>query len=439
MRSGNSIAVVALALYASASAGPIVINGAMIPDFIGAPLSGLRVIDGCGTVIPFQIDEKTVDGEYICPEGKQPNADLANGRLDPQDEIVFLWEDADSCGTGEDTCDNVVEDSAEGGAVPVTIAQGPVKRRAWVVVDSSIPLSAASYCSYDHNLEYLRTPYYYAQFAHNRFHFTRAGIMDFESKEYIDLTKELRVEMIFKILWGLIPVRYTEESIVCRVKRYKAGPVRLIRRGDLHINLGFGIKTSKAVVYQMCYPDVVKVPVTVHVPVRFKSVCSDAYIEMTPVIRREVAERSFRFIVPDAGYSCDLSSGRAQMDTLICVSPDKGYVISDGRQGYGWITRVGVDGSLLSGSGYIMRRPSKRGGMAECGFKLTVRDLPKGNYEVVNWVLFPQRPLEKDCRKLLLMLNPAVIMTTTGTFSNFLFCQKTTDGSSEKPYGLKQE
>ncbi|MBN2189498.1 MAG: hypothetical protein JW699_08585 [Chitinispirillaceae bacterium] len=430
---------IALFLYASASGGPIVLNGAMLPDFIGAPLSGLRVIDGCGIGIPFQVDEKTVDGEYICPEGRRPNTELANGRLDPQDEIVFLWEDADSCGTGEDTCDTIAEDSADGGAEPVTMAQGPVKRRAWVVIDSSIPLSAVSYCSYDHSFEYLRTPYYYAQFAPNRFHFTRAGVMDFESREYVHLTKELRVEMIFKILWGLIPVRYTEESIVCRVKRYKTGPVRLIRRGDLYINLGFGIKTSKAVVYQMCYPDVVKVPVTVHVPVRFKSVCSDAYIEMTPVIRSEVAERNFRFIVPDAGYTCNLSSGRARMDTLIRVSPDRGYVISDGRQGYGWITRVGVDDSLLAGSGYIMRRPSKRSGMAECGLKLTVRDLPKGNYDVVNWVLFPQRPLGEECRELLSMLNPASIMTTTGTFSNFLFCQKTPDGSPEKFYRLKQE
>jgi hypothetical protein len=127
------------------------------------------------------------------------------------------------------------------------------------------------------------------------------------------------------------------------------------------------------------------------------------------------------------------------MDTMIHVSPDKGYVISDGQQGYGWITCVGVDSSLLAGSGYIMRRPSKRGGMAECGFKLTVRDLPKGNYDVVNWVLFPRRPLDADCRELLSILDPVAITTTTGTFSNFLFCQKPQDNSSKKFYRLKQE
>ena len=394
----------------------------MLPDFIGNPVSGVRVCSGSGSAIPFQIDEKTCDGEYICPQGESPNADVANNRLDPQDEIVFLWEDADSAAAG-DTCTGV-RDTAVHGAVPVTITQGPEMRRVWIVEDTAIPLSKVSYCFYDHERQYLRTPYYYAQFARDRFHFIKAGVMDFESHDYIDLTKELRVEIVFKILWGLIPVRYTEESIVCHVKRYKAGPVRLIRRGDFYLNLGFGIKASKAIVYQMCYPQVVKVPVNVHVPVRFKSFFSDAYIEMTPVIRWEVADKNFHFTVPGIGYSRDLSSGRARMDTLIRVLPDKGYVVSDSRQGYGWITRVGVDSSLLSGSGYVMRRPSKRGGMAECGFRLTVRDLPKGNYDVVNWVIFSRHSIGAGCRDPLSMLEPAAITTPTGTFSNFLFCQK---------------
>jgi hypothetical protein len=442
MRYGHVIVAAAIAVaagYAPASGGPIVLNGAMLPDFLGGPITALRVIDGCGTSIPFQVDEKTNDGEYICPEGKRPNTDLSDNSLDLQDEIVFLWEDADSCGTGEDSCDNVVEDSARGAAVPVTMVQGTVKRRVWVVMDTSIPFSPVSYCSYDHVKEYLKTPYYYAQFAHNRFHFTRAGIMDFENLQYLDLTSELRVEIMFKILWGLIPVRFSEESIVCHVNRYKAGPVRLIRRGDLYISLGFGIKASRAVVYQMCYPDVVKVPVTVHVPVRFKSVCSDAYIEMTPVIRREVAEKSFHFSVPGAGYNCDFSSGRATMDTLITVLPDKGYMVSNGREGYGWITNVGVDSSLLSGSGFVMRRPTKRDGMAECGLKLTVRDLPRGDYDVVNWVLFPRCPLDAACRELLSVLDPVVITTTTGTFSNILFCQNRAISLPEKFYRPKEE
>jgi hypothetical protein len=442
MRFGYFIAaaaLVALAGHAPASAGPIVLNGAMLPDFLGGPVSALRVIDGCGAAIPFQVDEKTNDGEYICPDGKRPNADLSDNSLDPQDEIVFLWEDADSCGTGEDGCDTIVEDSTKGAAVPVTMVQGTVRRRVWIVMDTSIAVSSVSYCSYDHGKEYLQTPYYYAQFARNRFHFTGAGIIDFNKKEYIDLTRELRVDIVFKILWGLIPVRFSEESIVCHVNRYKAGPVRLIRRGDLYISLGLGIKASRAVVYQMCYPDVVKVPVTVHVPVRFKSVCSDAYIEMTPVIRRDIAEQNFQFTVPRADYKCELSSGRAQIDTLIRVMPDKGYVISNGREGYGWITNIGVDTSLLLGSGFIMRRPSKRDGIAECGLKLTVCDLPRGDYDVVNWVLFPRCPLDAGCGKLLSVLDPIEITTTAGTFSNILFCQTLSAGLSEKLYRLKEE
>ncbi len=410
-----------LILNAFAAAEPVVINGAMFPELIGTPVSSLRLINSKGISVPFQIDEVTDSGEYVCPQGECPNDKQADGKFDKQDELVFLWEDADTGagGVGKNANDTTVQ-----GTALMTISHGSENRRLWIVNDPAIPLSAKSYCAYDHAEQYLRTPFYYAQFCRDRFHFTRAGTMDFENGSYLDLTKELRVEIVFKLLWGLIPIRYTEKSIVCHVKRYKAGPVRLIRRGDFYLKLGLGFKGSCAIVYQMCYPQVVKVPVNVNLPVRFKSFFSDAYIEMTPVIRREVADKGFHFLVPGIGYSCDLSSGRTCIDTLIRTMPDKGYTVSNGRQGYGWIMRVEADSSLLSGSGYIVRRPSKRGGMADCGFRLTVRDLPKGNYAITNWVFFSKHPAASAGCDLLTILEPAVISTSSGTSLNLLVNKK---------------
>ena len=410
----------------SVSAEPIVITGAMVPELLGASVASLRLVNSNGDPVPFQIDEVTSEGEYICPDGESPNAGDADGKLDRQDEIVFLWEDADSeCASAESTDVETGRYLETDRSVPVTISRGDAKRRVWLIDDPLLPLSTKSYCDYDHAKEYLRTPYYYAQFCRNRFHFTKAGVMDFENGRYVDLTKELRVEIKMKILWGLIPIRYTENSMVCHVKRYKAGPIRLIRRGDFYLKLGFGIKASRAVVYQMCYPQIVKVPVSVTIPIRLKSFLSDAYIEMTPVIRKEVADKCFHFLIPGIGYFCDLSSGRATIDTLIRTMPDNGYVVSDGRQGYGWITHVEVDSSVLSGSGYIMRRPSKRHGeLAECGLRLTVRDLPKGNYEVINWVIFSKHSLDSSSRDLGSILAPAAITTSAGTYINFLVGKK---------------
>ena len=56
-------------------AEPIVLNGAMVPDLIGAKVASLRLVNCNGESIPFQIDEITAGGEYVCPQGEAPNAD----------------------------------------------------------------------------------------------------------------------------------------------------------------------------------------------------------------------------------------------------------------------------------------------------------------------------------------------------------------------------
>ena len=62
--------------------------------------------------------------------------------------------------------------------------------------------------------------------------------------------------------------------------------------------------------------------------------------------------------------------------------------IPDTSIGYGWLLDAAMDPRYLDGSGYLFKSPSERGGIGHCGFRLTVRDLPKGYYLIGNWVLF---------------------------------------------------
>ena len=87
-----------LFIFASVFSEPVVLRGLMVPSLIGVPVGRLRLVNSKGTAIPFQIDEITAGAEYICPSGRLPNADSANGILARQDEIAFLWEDADTAG-----------------------------------------------------------------------------------------------------------------------------------------------------------------------------------------------------------------------------------------------------------------------------------------------------------------------------------------------------
>jgi hypothetical protein len=373
-------------------AQPIVIDGTMLRPLLGTPLERLRMTDWSGNPLPFQVDEVVADGEYVCPSGPEPNSGQSNGVLDSNDEVVFLFEDASAIGAA--AAASLV------GSLPKTVRTMNVivdvsgQQRTVIIHDNrQIALSPKRYVAYDAATQTVTTPWYHATFGHDRFHFVGAGLEDFAAGRYLDLTNELRVEIRLRLFWGLIPVHYTEDKLVCLVKRYKLGPIRLIRRGDFHLNLGLGIKGSRAVVNQVCYPQTVGVPVRVHLPVRFRSFFREAYIEMTPVLNAQA--RGFSFNVPrrDLHFACD--SGASRLDTLVSVDPDNTLFRVDNAQiGFGWLLHTSIDPAFMGeASGYVFARPSTRGGVAQCGYRLGLQDLPKGHYLIANWVLFSSEGL----------------------------------------------
>ena len=396
------LVILSLLMSVPAFAEPVVLIGRDLPAFIGVPVGNLRIVNARGVAIPFQIDEKTAGGDYIANGGVESNADSAHPGLQSQDEIVFLNEDADSSA------------SRAGGfapgelkrAAPITLTGGSGTKTVYLLNDSTVPLSPVRYVSYDEKTEYVKTPWYYAQFGRNRFHFIRAGIGEGLGDRYFDLTNRLRIEIVLKTLWGILPIRYNEDNIVCTVKRYKVGPVRLIRRGDFYLRLGlFGLKGSRAVVYQTCYPQAVEVPIHVHLPVRLGSLFREAYIEMSPVVNTNA--RGFAFAIPSLGTSFACSSP-GRIDTFIRTIPDQGFMVSNGLIGFAWVTRFGVSEDHLQGSGYLFHRPSKQG-LAECGLRYVVRDLPKGDYAVANWVLFPRPCIAPPSGAILDLIKPATV------------------------------
>ncbi|KMQ50657.1 hypothetical protein CHISP_2508 [Chitinispirillum alkaliphilum] len=395
-------------LCSSVTAEPVVLTGEMLPELIGSSISSVRITRMDGVSLPFQIDEMNERGEYILPSGDEPNAHEATGKLKAQDEIVFLWDDTDSLLTPSvDLYRSQV----------VTLSRGSTKRAVIISTDTTVEKSPVTYIRYDHKTQSLKTPYFYADFAMDRFHFNRAGVLDFETGEFIDLTEELRVDILFRALWGLIPIRYDEENIVCVVRRYKVGPVRLIRRGDFHLNLGMGVKGSRAAVDQICYPQMVKVPVNVHVPFRFRSFFSQAYIEMTPVMGAQ--GNHFTFKIPQIGFARPFSAGTT--DTLLELNPDQElFTVTNGSSGYGWLLQTTMDSSLLEGSGFVFRKPSSRGGIGESGYRLTVRNVPRGYYHIVNWVIFSTGSRESIAQGARALSEPVKIFIDNRTLSGKL-------------------
>lgn len=382
---------------------PIVMTGTMVPEILNKPISLIRIINSQGNALPFQIDEITKDGEYVCPQGERPNTSEGNGKLDLQDEIVFLWEDADSSVPLDFFNQNA---AIKNRRFPILLYHKNERKVVYCTVDSSIPLSRNHYIDYDHQKQRIITPYFYAQFAPDRFSFIEAGIKD-TNNHLVNLVKELRIEITLKALWGLLTIGYTEDNIICLVKRYKIGSVRLIRRGDFHLNLGLGVKGSRAIVNQLCYPQVVKAPVYIHLPFRFNTFFKEAWIEMTPVVQK--VTDGFEFSIPEHKISFPFSSAK-KLDTIIYVNPNKGFTtVDNGTEGYGWILQTDMADSLLSGSGYVYHKPTLRKGLIDCGYRLTVNNIPKGFYLITNWVVFSNRSKNDLLQGYHFLNNPAII------------------------------
>lgn len=398
-------------LLIAANAGPVILKGAMIKELCGTPLNRIRLCDGEKTPIPFQIDELTINGNYICPEGSESNSDSSNGVLDERDEIVFL---SDDC--SEISGDTII--SANTKYHPVYIQN---RKMVYITNDSSVPLSSTKYITFDNSLQIVKTPYFYAQFAKDRFHFVRAGVFSEKTGRYVDFAGELGIVIFMKALWGLIPVKYTEDNLVCIVKKYKVGAVRLIRGGDFHLNLGLGLKGSNAYVNQICYPDIVMVPVYVHAPVRFGSFFGEAYVEMTPMVKKSM-NREFRVV--QTQFTVNLEKSKA-LDTLIEVNPNKrSMVVVDENNGYGWTLMAKIENKYLKHSGFVFRNPSLRDpNGADCGFRLMIRDLPKGYYEITNWVYFSRKGNTKLETISHWIKQPVTVTTPGGSFRNELLRQ----------------
>lgn len=366
---------------------PVVVRGENFPAFLGKPVSALRLHNRDGTLLPVQIDEVTEEGEYVCDRGESVNTDEGNGTLDARDEIVLMYEDCLPC--QEPSLQGQLSTGHTKSPEAVLIRVGTEERCRETVlsVDATGPVCQKKYITYDHSTQHLVTPRYYARFAPDRFHFTRAGIAGEQPGTWVDLTRELGIEIRLRALWGLLPVRYTEENLVCFVKRYKVGPVRLIRRGDLHLRIGLGVKGGRAAVHQICYPSMVSVPVSVHLPVRFRHFFKDAYLEMTPVIAK--GGGGFVFSVAGcngANYPVAMSD---TVDTLHpCALNTHPFTILRHDRGVGWVVQSDIPVTPGMRSGFIFRRPSKRGGLADCGYRLLIQDVPRGWYTVSNRVLF---------------------------------------------------
>lgn len=205
-------------------------------------------------VIPYQIDERLPNGEYAFDKGANPRADEDKGRLDRNDELVFMARDAG--GRAPAHRRSALRLSALG-LIEIAI-EDPVDRgRAWVYLArfrSPPPRSTVDYVSISYEkkiLEYRGAGFLIsnASVPDNALRNTRLQFFDAQGKPSLNLldTTKMRGELYY----FRIPVRRDETEIRASVGAYIDGPIRAIVRNDIeaYVVWGFWIRTSSSILY----------------------------------------------------------------------------------------------------------------------------------------------------------------------------------------------
>ena len=273
-------------------ADPVIITGQELPPLVGTEIGKLRLFSFDGpkiAVIPFQIDERDSAGNWVWdrvigrPDStfaddpgqtspsmlvqqhvhRRDDEDPAGSELfDANDMIVFLARDMGDRNAGplDDLHgDTVLEievtdpvDGAKGWAYLVAFAGEPP------------PLSTVRYMRHDRGQRHIQTPNY--DFTYSDTHVARLQDLRIKNHPVVDRVN-IRGKVDIRVGFLKDVLEFGEEDIHGYVEGIIEGPVRIIKRNVVHLDILLMMRTPDTVCEHFYYPDFAKVPLCL--PIRF--------------------------------------------------------------------------------------------------------------------------------------------------------------------------
>jgi hypothetical protein len=220
--------------------------------------------------IRFQLDERTLEGDWIFPYGKKNNLSESNGLLDGQDVLLFMARDAGERAT-QDASPQGASSLAEIGL------EDPVDgNMAWVYLavyeDQPPSLSPLpDYVRYNHETEEVTTDFNYTKFmiTEDGLHtgFSDIGaILPPAGGTGENRLDRMKTRIQIRFFFNLVPLSFNEETLGQDVVAYIRGPVRVIRRLEQFFKLPFSLRGMTSFTDLHVYENIVVVPVEIHVP-----------------------------------------------------------------------------------------------------------------------------------------------------------------------------
>ncbi|MFQ5665998.1 MAG: hypothetical protein ACE5I7_06150 [Candidatus Binatia bacterium] len=243
------------------------IPGTDIARLAGYPINRLALVArrsvGAGAhhgwqPIPFQIDERDAEGQWVLERGPQPNFDTPRAVLDDNDVLLFMAMDA---GTRVPTADlphglPVAEVSVHD---PLT---GSTRWAYLLGFDTPAPRAPTSYVDYDPATDRVQGAHVTLGFRNGTPAYL--GIRARDGAVGGNLLDRFKVRATAAFLWGLLHFSRTEDDLLTEFVAWGQGPIRVIRRQRQRVRIGWGIRSPTFGSYTYFYRDFAELPVALY-------------------------------------------------------------------------------------------------------------------------------------------------------------------------------
>ena len=246
---------------------PVEVPGGLLSSILNSDLNKIAVysfFDNAFHPILFQIDEVTLEGDFVLTHGPEANLEKGNKVLDKQDLIVFMARDSG------DKCDEALTPTGSLKTSPVEIIDPLTNESSFVYVSSfneNVPdsnLTPVSRMVDENNYHVRFSTYSYDGLTNEREKESIPTIFinkllilpeaGGNNKNIIDRQK-IRGEITF--LGGMIKVPINEKIVSGGLVAYKPGVVRIISHSCMYPLFPLGIKGPKFYIdfYNGRFPD----------------------------------------------------------------------------------------------------------------------------------------------------------------------------------------
>lgn len=329
----------------------VVIPGKGFKSLRVRPITKLRLMafrEGSLIPIPFQVDEKTPDGDYVMtrPDGSIDH-DHDNGLFDYNDELVFMAKDVGDC-------DDPGSSGLSASAWDEILLRDPLTGGcgwAYLVAFEKDPpaLSPVKYMKYAEKADHdeLVSPYYTLHFPKNNVFIRNIMIHETAGGNGKDFMDRIKMRSGVKVLGGAIRVNRTEEDFVSKVLGVIAGPVRIIRQTESRLAILLFLKSPAVIVNGSFYPYSFEFPSILSLPFRMDLVASDAFLRQGWDLNRNALGMKFYSNLNREGVTLD---GKMSSEELS---------LANSSDAFSWALCTGPPGTFIFRAVWEYQGPAK--------------------------------------------------------------------------------